>query len=287
LTLLLTSLAAYALAGAALRPIEAMRARAAAISASSLGERLPIPEADDEVARLGATLNDMLARLEDALARERRFVADASHELRTPLALLKTELEVALRRARSREELEAAVGSAAESTERLAQIADGLLLLARAEQGRLQLDTSPADVADMLHEVARRFEPRAAAERRTVAVDADETLVATVDRLRLEQALSNMVDNAFHHGAGRITLTARREDGRLELHVLDEGGGFPAPFVAHAFERFSRADAARGGDGTGLGLAIVDTIARAHGGTANVVNRQGGGADVSVALPAG
>jgi two-component system OmpR family sensor kinase len=274
LALLLTSLAGYLLAGAALRPIEAMRRRAAEISTSSLGERLPVPSTEDEVSRLGRTLNEMLARLEEGLARERRFVADASHELRTPLALLKAELELALRRGRSREELEHALRSAAESSDRLAQLADALLLLARAEDGRIPLQPEETDVADVLGEVADRFGAQ---------VDA-EPLVVTADRLRLEQALNNMVDNARRHGGGAITLTSRRRNGAVELHVLDEGPGFPEAFVPRAFERFSRADTE--GDGTGLGLAIVETIAHAHGGGAYVANRPGGGADVWLALPA-
>jgi signal transduction histidine kinase len=285
LALLLASLAGYALAGAALRPIEAMRRRAAEISTSSLAERLPVPPAHDEVARLGATLNEMLARLEDGIARERRFVADASHELRTPLALLKTELELALRRARSTEELEEAVRSAAESTERLSRIAEDLLLLARAEQGRLPLNAEPTDVTDLLETVAERFQPRAETDGRHLAVDAGDALVIKADRLRLEQALSNLVDNAFRHGRGTITLTAHSGNGTVELHVLDEGAGFPHGFLDLAFERFSRADAGRAGDGSGLGLAIVATIARAHHGAARATNRDGGGADISISLP--
>jgi heavy metal sensor kinase len=287
LALLIASLAAYALAGAALRPIEAMRKRAAEISTSSLDERLPVPPAHDEVARLGATLNEMLARLEDGIARERRFVADASHELRTPLALLKTELELALRRARSPEELEEAIRSAAESTERLSHIAEDLLLLAQAEQGKLPLNAESMDVTDLLGTVVERFQPRAVTERRAVLVVAGDALVINADRLRLEQALSNLVDNAFRHGGGQITLTAHARDGAAELHVLDEGQGFPNGFLDRAFERFSRADAARGGDGSGLGLAIVATIARAHHGSARAANRDGGGADLSISLPLG
>jgi two-component system, OmpR family, sensor kinase len=286
LALLLASLAGYALAGAALRPIEAMRRRAAEISTSSLSERLPVPAAHDEVSRLGETLNDMLGRLEDGMTRERRFVADASHELRTPLALLKTELELALRRARSTEELEAAVRSAAESTDRLSRIAEDLLLLARAGQGRLPIDAAPTDVTDLMESVARRFQTRAETEGRRVSVEAGDALVVSADRLRLEQALSNMVDNAFRHGRGGIALTARPRNGTVELHVLDEGAGFPPTFLGQAFERFSRADAGRAGDGTGLGLAIVDTIARAHRGSARAANREGGGADISIVLPA-
>ena len=282
--LLLASFAAYALAGAALRPIEAIRRRASEISTSSLDERLPVPRARDEVARLGETLNEMLGRLEAGLARERRFVADASHELRTPLALLKTELEVALRRGRSASELEQALRSAAASTDRLARLADDLLLFARAEEGRVPLKPEPVDVLDAFDAVARSFAGRAEAERRAVVVDGNGALVVTADRLRLDQALTNMVDNAFRHGGGRITLGARARDGVAELHVLDEGAGFPPAFVERAFERFSRADG-RDRDGSGLGLAIVETIARAHGGAAHARNRPDGGADVWLALP--
>jgi two-component system, OmpR family, sensor kinase len=284
LALLLASLGGYVLAGAALRPIEAMRRRAAEISTSSLEERLPVPEARDEVSRLGETLNQMLTRIQGGLERERRFAADASHELRTPLALLKTELELALQRDRSPAELEATIRSAAESTERLTRLAEDLLLLARAEQGHVPLKEERTDVVDVLQTVVRRFAPRADAERRVLSLDEGDPLVLTADPLRLEQALSNMVDNALRHGGGQITLSARARNGNAELHVVDEGAGFPRAFIDRAFERFSRADP-RSGDGSGLGLAIVETIARAHHGQASVANRPDGGADVWLSLP--
>jgi signal transduction histidine kinase len=284
LALLLASVGGYALAGAALRPIEAMRRRAAEISSASLGDRLPVAAARDEVSRLGVTLNEMLARLEDGLLRERRFVADASHELRTPLALLKAELELALARGRSPEELAAALRSAASSTDRLAQLADDLLLLAGSEQGRVPLKPERVDVADSLEAVARSFAARAEGERRPVVVEHSDPLVVTVDRRRLEQALGNLVDNALRHGRGRVTLVAHGGDGVAELHVLDEGAGFSSAFAERAFERFSRGDPG-GADGSGLGLAIVRTIADAHGGHAAATNRPDGGADVWVAIP--
>jgi heavy metal sensor kinase len=272
--LVLVSLAGYALAGAALRPVEAMRRRAAAISSASLTERLPVPESGDEISRLGDTLNAMLARIEDGVIRERRFVADASHELRTPLAQLTTELELALRGSRSAEELHAAVASAAESTARLSRLAEDLLLLARADDASVPLKLEQVDVADVAGRVAERFGVRA-----RIA-----PLVVGADPLRLEQALANMVDNAVRHGAGDVLVTAQRRNGRVELHVLDEGDGFPDGFLGRAFERFSRADPGDG-HGSGLGLAIVDTIARAHGGEAGAANRPDGGADVWLALP--
>jgi heavy metal sensor kinase len=283
LALLLAALAGYGLAASALRPIEAMRRRAADISASSLDDRLPVPPSRDEVSRLGETLNEMLTRIGDGLARERRFVADASHELRTPLALIKTELELALRRSRSTEELEAAIRGAAEDTERLSRIADDLLLLARAEQGRVPLRSEPVDVADVFETVAGRFRSRAESERRDLSVAAGDPLVVSADRSLLEQALANMVDNAFTHGAGRISLRTEQRNGSTELHVLDEGKGFPADFLHHAFERFSRAQKTTA-DGSGLGLAIVETIAEAHGWEARAANAPGGGTDVWLAL---
>lgn len=283
LALLLAALAGYGLAASALRPIEAMRRRAADISASSLDDRLPVPPSRDEVSRLGETLNEMLTRIGDGLARERRFVADASHELRTPLALIKTELELALRRSRSTEELEAAIRGAAEDTERLSRIADDLLLLARAEQGRVPLRSEPVDVSDVFETVAGRFRSRAESERRDLSVAAGDPLVVSADRSLLEQALANMVDNAFTHGAGRISLTTEQRNGSTELHVLDEGKGFPADFLHHAFERFSRAQKTTA-DGSGLGLAIVETIAEAHGWEARAANAPGGGTDVWLAL---
>jgi heavy metal sensor kinase len=288
LALVLASLGGFALATAALRPIEAMRRRAEEISATSIEERLPVPESRDEVARLAETLNEMLGRIEDGVARERRFVADASHELRTPLSLLKTELELALRPGRSPDELRAAIASAAQESDRLGRLAEDLLVLARSEQGRLPLRLEPLDLGDVLEDVASRFAGRAAAEQRTIAVEGTTPLVVAADRLRLEQALRNMVDNAFRYGKGDIRLAAVQRNGSVELHVVDDGPGFPAGFASHAFERFSRGDDAGAAEpnGSGLGLAIVETIASAHGGTASVANRPGGGADVWVTLAA-
>ena len=283
--LLLASLAAYGLAAAALRPVEAMRARAAEISAEDPDRRLPVPPAKDEISRLGVTLNAMLQRLGDALAHERRFVADASHELRTPLAILKAELELALSQGRTREELEAALASAAEETDRLTQLAEDLLVIAQADRGGLPVALDVTDVAEVLDGVGRRFDRRAAECGRSLALSAELGLRAPADRLRIEQALGNLVDNALRYGAGPVDLVAKSRNGHVELHVLDRGPGFPEEFVERAFERFSRADPSHGMGGAGLGLAIVDSIARAHHGEAHAVNRPGGGADVWLELP--
>jgi signal transduction histidine kinase len=284
IALLLATLAGYLLAGLALRPVEAMRRRAAAVSADMPGERLPVPKTGDELERLGETLNSMLARLEAALERERDFVADAGHELRTPLASLRTELELALRHGGSSEELHEAVRSASEETERIVQLAEDLLLIARTDNGALPLRLEPLPVGELLAGVAARFEWRAEESGRRLECDAPPGAVLRGDRLRLEQALGNLVDNALRHGAGTIRLEAVADpDGAFELHVRDGGAGFPEDFLSRAFERFTRPGTARGGAGTGLGLSIVRTIALAHGGTAHARNAHGG--DVWIALP--
>ena len=286
LALLLASAAGYLLATAALRPVEAMRREAADISGDAAGRRLPLPRARDEIRRLGETLNAMLGRLEESLARERRFVADASHELRTPLALLQTELELALRHKRSDEELEAALRSARDEVDRLTRLAEDLLVLARLDDGRLPLRTEPIVANDLLETVARRFDARATSEGRTLEVRSDALSLAG-DRLRLEQALGNLVDNALRYGTGTVRLEAQWHDGEVELRVVDEGEGFSPDLLSVAFERFTRRDEARGDGAAGLGLAIVDAIARAHGGTASATNGPGGGAVVVLVLPGG
>jgi len=281
---LVVALLGYALAATGLRPVERMRRRAAELTGEAEG-RLPVPPSRDEIARLGNTLNAMLGRLQAVLARERSFVSDASHELRTPLAILRTELELALRGHSTRDELEEAVRSAAEETERLNELADDLLVIARSDQGRLPVRPAEIEARALLESVAHRFAARARAEQRTLLAEPADGLTLTADRARLEQALANMVDNALRHGDGDVVLSAARDDGLIELHVRDRGPGFPDDFLPSAFERFSRADEARSRGGTGLGLAITSAVAKAHGGAAHASNREEGGADVWLEIP--
>jgi heavy metal sensor kinase len=278
IALLLAATAGYVVAGSALRPIDRLRARADAIGADDLEQRLPVPAARDEVRLLAETLNGMLDRLEEAFSRERAFVADASHELRTPLARLKAELELAARKGRSVGELEDAVRSAAAETDRLVFLAEDLLVLARSDRGRLPLRAETIDVAELLEETRRRYAPEA-----TVDVPAGLELVG--DRLRLQQALGNLVDNARRHGRGTVHLRAEVEAGGVGLHVEDDGGGIPDALRERAFERFTRGDQARDpSGGAGLGLAIVAAVAEAHGGHAGI--SEGGKSDVWMRLPA-
>ena len=137
------------------------------------------------------------------------------------------------------------------------------------------------DARELLETVSQRF---AVPAGRRLEVDAPAGLMLQGDEMRLEQALGNLVDNALRHGGGRVRLGAVRTDGTVELHVADEGDGFPPEMLPRAFERFTRADQARSRGGAGLGLSIVDAIARAHGGEAHAANREHG-ADVWVAVP--
>jgi heavy metal sensor kinase len=286
IALVLATVAGYVLAGLSLRPVESMRRRAAAISAETPGERLPVPPTGDELQRLGETLNEMLERLESALEREREFVADAGHELRTPLTLLRTELELALRHAETPEELREAVRRSSADVDRLGQLAEDLLLIARTDRGRLPLRLEDLPAADLLESVAHRFEWRAQEAGRALSTDAADGVTVHADRMRLEQALGNLVDNALRHGGGAVRLSVAPSDGAVDLHVRDEGGGFPPEFLGQAFERFARADPARTQGGAGLGLSIVRAIAEAHGGSAHASNREQGGADVWLSVPA-
>jgi heavy metal sensor kinase len=287
LALLLASVGGYELARAALRPVDRMRLRAERITERQLSERLPVPEAADEIAALGRTLNAMLDRVEAAVARERRVVSDASHELRTPLTTLRAEVDLALMGDRQKAELRAALQSASEEAKRMSRLADDLLVLARADQGRLPLHLQPLAAHELLESAAGRARAGAEAKGRAIAVrDLPAACVVRADPDRAAQALDNLVTNALRYGDGTITLSARSNGDHVELHVTDEGHGFAGDLLAHAFERFGRGrDAHADEPGSGLGLALVEAIAVAHGGHAEVCNGRDGGADVSITLP--
>jgi two-component system OmpR family sensor kinase len=283
--LVLASLLGYAVAALALRSVESMRRRALRVSLVDPGQRLPVPPGNDELARLAHTLNEMLARNEVAFARERAFVADASHELRSPLAILRAELEVALMGESSPEELRLAVSSAAEETERLSALAEDLLLLAQADEGSLPIQRETLDVGALLERLGERFGQAAREAGAKIETTAAPELWISADPRRLEQALGNLVENALRHAAHTVLVRAERHGKQLELHVSDDGPGFPPAFLEVAFERFTRADRPRTIPGAGLGLSIVRSIARAHGGDSYIVNASAGGAHVWLSIP--
>ena len=290
--LALTSVAGWIVAGFALRPVERMREDAAAISLSEPDRRLPVPATDDELARLARTLNSMLDRLQRSYERERRFVDDASHELRTPLAVLKMELDLALARARTPEELEGALRSASAETDRLVGLAQDLLVLARAERGSLPVHREVVALRPLLANICAAHEARAEAAGVRIGVDGMEG-TASLDPVRVRQAVENLLDNAIRHTppGGVVTIRAeRRLEGSADMvvvHVEDSGSGFPPELLSRAFEPFTGSGAANGnGAGAGLGLAIVRAVAEAHGGWARAENLLDGGARLTLTLRA-
>ena len=283
IAVLLASLLGYLLAAAGLRPVEAMRRRAGEISLGNEQERLPLPPARDEIRRLGETLNEMLDRLRRSFERERRFVADASHELRTPVAVIKAELEGALRAGRHDPQVREALVAAVEECDGLAQLAEDLLVVARSGDGELPVRPESLPVDALLAGVGQRFEDRARERGRSIRVDAPGGLHVEADELRMRQALGNLVDNALRYGEGEILLRSRNSQQGVCLEVSDAGGGFGPDIADRAFERFARGDGARTRGGAGLGLSIVRAIAEAHGGSAELV--PGGAASVRIWLP--
>jgi two-component system, OmpR family, sensor kinase len=289
ISLALVTAVVWVLTGLALRPVERMRAEAEALSLSEPGHRLPVPGTRDEIARLGVTLNELLGRLEQALDRERRFVDDASHELRTPLAILKTELEIALRNAQTKEELDAALRSAAKESEALSRIAEDLLILARADRGRLPVARSDVDLLELSRHVAEGFRARAADHGVKLEVRGDDGMTLRADPIRVRQALTNLLDNALRHTptGGDVGVDVRAGGDALLIEVTDTGPGFRPDLLANAFEPFVRDEAprTRGDGGAGLGLAIVRAVVEAHGGSVAIKNRPGAGASVLLRFP--
>ncbi|GAB1640042.1 ATP-binding protein [Krasilnikovia sp. MM14-A1259] len=254
--LAIASVVGYRLTRAALAPVERYRTEAARIAAGATGLRLDVPErTDDEITRLGRTLNQMLAALETALDRERRFVHDASHELRTPVTLISAEIELALRRERTADELEETLRHVATDAARLRDLAENLLTV--GVQPPPSADDS-ADLAALADSLAARY-PHTRTEHH-------EPAVAVGDPTRVRQVLTNLLDNAARHGRPPVTVATGRLGAVAYLSVHDQGPGMEAAFLARATDRFARADNARTTPGTGLGLAVVDAIVTAHHG---------------------
>jgi signal transduction histidine kinase len=287
----LSGLGAWLLAGAALAPVERLRTAVAALPPEAPGRALEVPATRDELAALARTMNELLGRISQALERERRLIGDASHELRTPLTVLRTELELANRPGRSRAELVESVRHAAEEADRVARLADDLLLLARSDQGDPVIHPTVQPLAAVLTDAVTAANGRALARGANVDLVVDQDLRVPIDADRLRQAVDNLLDNALRVSPPGSTIGVRagRHDGVVVVDVVDDGPGFPPELLPHAFERFRRADTTRtrSHGGAGLGLAIVDAIARGHHGHAEAANRPGGGAVVRLVLPSG
>ncbi|MFG3577740.1 sensor histidine kinase [Micromonospora chersina] len=262
--LAIASLVGYRLARAALAPVERYRSEAARIATGATGVRLAVPATDDEIARLGRTLNDMLTAQDAALDRERQFINDASHELRTPLTLLATELELALRRPRTTAELEHTIRDAAADTADLIALADALLTVGAQP---VQDNSAPTvDLTALVTDLVGRYRSTTGTDPDMLRCQAGPGLTVRGDAARLRRAVTNLLDNATRYGAPPITVTADSVDGLVRVTVHDTGPGMDPGFLPHATQRFRRADPARTTPGTGLGLSIVEAIIRAHHG---------------------
>lgn len=267
LSLVLAAAACYMAAALALRPVDDMREQAEEISADRSDARLPIPAADDEIARLGHTLNAMLDRLQRAHDQQRELVQNASHELRTPLSTLTAEIELALNDPTASRSSRRAMTRALEEARHVTRLADDLLVLAQLEENGIPLSPAVIDVTDTLHDAARRFAPSAAEEERSIHVTGGP-VVATADPVRLQQAVGNLIDNALRHGRGDVTVDLLPSGNSYIIRVSDDGPGIDRSFAAAAFDRFVRGRTRAAG--SGLGLAIVAAIVTAHGGNAHV-----------------
>jgi heavy metal sensor kinase len=289
LTLLVAGASGWFLAGRALGPIDRITQAAERISAHDLSKRLHLQLPDDELGRLAGAFDAMIARLDQAFERQRRFTADASHELRTPLGAIRAQAEVALTRPRSPDYYEHVLGSIRDETGRLTRLAESLLLLARADANET-FALRALDLEDLVAEVGASVAPRARAAQVYLSVQVDGCPPVSGDAPWLTQLLLNLLDNAIRHTApgGRLELALGSAHGGALVQVRDTGEGIPAGHLAHVFERFYRADAARARatGGAGLGLAICLWIAQAHGGTLTLQSRVGVGTTASLWLPA-
>jgi heavy metal sensor kinase len=288
----LSALVTWSLAQRALAPVVEVTALAREIEATQLSRRLPAPPVRDEIGRLVETFNQMIARLESSFEAMKRFTADASHELRSPLANVKSTVELALGRPRSAEDYRAALASVGEEAERLRRIVEDLLLLARADSGRLPFEKEAVRLDVLASEVVESFGPRAAEAGVRLEVAAEQGIVVVGDERWLRQLAQNLVENAVRFSAPEggpraplVTVGVAAEGPMAVFTVDDEGPGIPEEERGRVFERFYRADAARrrGADmGAGLGLAICEWIVGAHGGTIEALGREGEGARIRV-----
>ncbi|KAF0173337.1 MAG: integral membrane sensor signal transduction histidine kinase [Limisphaerales bacterium] len=279
------------LARRALEPVRKIIHGTEQISSHNLGERLPVPRTGDELERLSTALNQMIARLDEALSHNRRFMADASHELRTPLTILRGELETMLQQTDGAPELQDRIGSVLEEVERLAKIVENLFALSRLDAGEAQAESVPFDLGQLAATTAEQMSLLAEDKQVSLNCLAPRAVSVEGDRARLKQVVVNLLDNAVKYtppgGSVTLSVVAAPNIGKAVLEVTDTGMGIPAGALPHVFERFFRVDKARSRElgGAGIGLSIVKAICTAHGGQVEVASEEGRGARFRVLLP--
>ncbi len=290
IVVIISTFGGWFLAKVSLQPVDDITRSAQEITAHNLSRRLPMPLANDEIARLTATLNQMIERLEASFIQIRQFTADASHELRTPLAILMGELEVALRSPKSAEQYRRILESAQEEVSRLSKVVRNLLELSRAESGQVKIDMTTLNVSSLISDICEDIELLAEEKNQTLETIIEPNITIQGDDVRLHQAFLNIVDNAVKYtpAGGSILVRLLRESGFAVLRVSDTGVGIPETDLPHIFDRFYRVDKARSQDvqGNGLGLAIVKWIIEAHHGTIAVESIASKGTIFTVRLKA-
>ena len=293
--LIVASAGGWFLASRALTPIDRITRSAQQMSANDLHQRLNLKLPNDEVGRLAETFDQMLARLENAFERQKRFIADASHEMRTPLTILKGDVEVALNRPRRVEEYQETLQMVNQTADRLSGLVEELFLLARADNNQYPLQVNQIDLSLLLMEEVAHLQPRAIRNNIALDLDVPDTLPLTADPEKVARLFINLIDNAIKHSTpgAAVTIAARSENGFAQVDISDTGPGIPAEHLPHLFERFYRVDRARsrqgstvnGGSGAGLGLSIAQWLAQLHGGAIEVTSRLDQGTTFAVRLP--
>jgi heavy metal sensor kinase len=281
-------LGGYWVSRRALAPVDGMTRMARSISAQNLSGRLPVPQTGDEVQRLSETWNDMLQRLDAAVRRMRQFTADASHELRTPVALIRATAELALRRERAPDEYRKSLRDIKSEAERMTDLTESLLTLARADSNSFDLPLAPADLNGIVAEVVRHSQPVADLKGVDLRAEtAENPVVVRVNADAIRRLLLILIDNAVKHTAagGSVTVNASVRDHQMILSVVDSGDGIDPDVLPHIFERFYRSGIDRAGSsGAGLGLSIAQVIARVHRSEIVVESAPGKGSRFSLAL---
>ncbi len=290
ITLMMSLLGGFFLAGRALSPVQHLTNRARAISADNLSERLAVPNPHDELGQLTAVLNDAFARLEESFNRLKRFTQDAAHELRTPLAVLRSVGEVGLQEQRDPKDYRDVIGSMLEEVDRLGRLVDGLLTLARAESGRFSVDHRPESLRTLCRDVVECLRVLADEKDQTLMFDSTDDLHAVIDRDTLRLALINLIANAirFTQDGGKIHIRLRlHAENQSAIEVDDNGPGISHEHRTHVFERFYRIDSSRSQHtgGSGLGLAIARWAVEANNGTIGLEDKPDRGSLFRIVLP--
>lgn len=270
IAVLLAALTGHAMAGRALRPVGDMAAAARRITSDSLGSRLPNPNPHDELGQLATVLNETLHRLESSFDALKRFTADASHELRTPLTALRSVGEAALREAKSPDDLRETIGSMLEEAQRLHDLADTLLLLARAGSGRMPLQRETFSLETFTRDTCERFEVLASEKNQRIEITTAPGISLHADPVLLRQAFTNLLHNAIRYSPSHslIRIVTGKRGSAAFIEIIDQGPGIPEEHREKIFDRFHRIDKARSraDGGTGLGLAIAKLFVEQHGG---------------------